>query len=70
MWPTRVEGAALNEKLMSPLAMVPTVSIVSQLESLVGAKTPIRDAVEGSTGSSQSVPAEAGSVKLTGPTKA
>src|SRR5450432_1633643 len=62
-----VVALAVNEKLMTPLAMVP---MGSQLWSLVGAKTPVRGVVEGSTGSSESDPAEAGSVKLAGPTKA
>jgi hypothetical protein len=62
-----VEVFAVNEKLMTALAMVP---MVSQLWSLVGAKIPIRDIVAGSTGSSESDPAEAGSVKLAGPAKA
>jgi hypothetical protein len=62
-----VDVFAVNEKLTTPFVMVP---IVSQLWSLEGANTPVRDAVEGSTGSSESVPAEEGSVKLAGPTKA
>lgn len=62
-----VDAFAEKEKLTTPPAMVP---MVSQFWSLVGAKTPTRDAVEGSSGSSESVPADAGSVKLAGPTKA
>ena len=58
---------AVKEKLMTPFAMGP---MVSQLWSLVGAKTPVRDCVDGSTGSSESDPAEADSVRLAGPTKA
>jgi hypothetical protein len=58
---------AANEKPMTPLAMVP---MVSQLWSLAGAKIPARDIVEGSTGSSESDPAEEGSDKLAGPVKA
>ncbi len=61
-----VDVFALNEKLTTPLAMVP---MVSQLWSLAGAKIPVRDAVAGSTGSSESDPAAAGSVNpLAGPT--
>ena len=74
-WPSTVRVAvrvevdvlAVNEKLMTPLLMLP---MVSQAWSLVGAKIPARDVVEGSTGSSASDPAETGSVKLVGPTKA
>jgi len=57
----------VNEKLMTPFATVP---MVSQFWSLVGAKTPVRDCVAGRTGSNESDPAGASSVKLEGPTKA
>jgi hypothetical protein len=63
----KVDVFAVKEKLTTPFAMVP---MVSQLWSLVGAKIPAREVVEGITGSSESDPAVAGSVKLAGPTKA
>ena len=74
-WPRRVMCAvreepdvfAVKEKLTTPFEMVP---MVSQVWSLAGAKSPLRDVAAGSTGSSEPAPADAGSVRLAGPTKA
>src|SRR5208283_1431541 len=58
---------AVKEKLTTPFDMAP---MVSHVWSLVGAKTPVRDCVAGSTACNWSDPAAADSVRLAGSTKA
>ena len=67
-WPSTVRCAvrvtpvfAVNEKLTTPLATLP---MVSQGWSLLGAKTPVRDTVVGTTGSRWSEPATAPSLTV------